>query len=299
VKEVNNKNAKKIINYVVENTKVRWQNYDEYWEKIDEVFLRRGYEQGGFRAGKFAEILRSEGMLSIEKIGLILDNKKDEIGYNRTFAGSFGSPFYRDMESGAYGGEGKKFYNAIKVFRDEKGRAGAWFWNKLWQMLVCCNYLKNNYDASFSSFLKKKYAEFKQLPQIQDPDFLSITPEEWQKFKRSKKPWNELYGIGENVFDFIMGDIKEAKFVAGSYKLDSANLHFLKITGIAGLLHDINRENVTVFLSGLTLPYTLREVNKGIYTYCSETEAINFGFCRKMKKCEECAVNDVCEKIFG
>ncbi len=295
---MNIEHARRIIFYAVEKTKPRWGQYDEHWNKIDEVFIRRGYEQGGFEAWIFAELLKQYNIFSIEKIGQILEKHKKNTKYDRRFAGSLGSPFYRDMESGAYGSEGKKFYNAIKVFRDDKGKAGAWFWNKLWQMLVCCNYLKSNYDASFSHFLKKKCAEFKQLPHIQDPDFLSITPDEWQKFKISEKPWNELYGIGESVFDFIVGDIKEAKFVAGSYKLDSANLHFLKITGITALLHDINRENVTAFLSGLKLPYTLREVNKGIYTYCSETEAINFGFCRNKEKCEECEVNDICEKRF-
>lgn len=297
---MNKENAKKIIENAVTKTQMRWQQYGISWSKIDEVFLQRGYEQGGFNCRIFVEKLNNNGIFSIEKIGLILDNGNKNVlrKYKREFAGSFESPFYQDMKSGTYGDEGKKFYNAIKEFKDEKNKAGAWFWKKLWQMLVCCNYLKNNYNSSFSFFLKKEFADFKHTPQIQDREFLSIDPDDWQKFKETKKPWNKLYGIGENVFDFIIGDIIEAQFVKDSYKLDSANKRFLKITGIAELLSDISRENVTTFLNNLKLPYTLREINKGIYTYCSETEATNFGFCLKIEKCKECAVNDICDKKF-
>jgi len=291
---MNIENARRIIFYVVEKTKPRWGQYDEHWNKIDEVFIRRGYEQGGFEAWIFAELLKQHNIFSIEKIGQILEKHKNITKYDRRFAGSLKSPFYKKMKTGEYGEEGRKFYACIENF---KGKPGAWFWSKLWQMLICFNYLKNKYNGSFAYFLKKKYVEFKHLNHISDLEFLSTDPEEWKWFK-SKEPWKELYGIGENVFDFIMGDIIEAKFAKNSYKLDSANLHFLKVTGISKLLNNLDRENVVNFLKRLGFSYTLREINKGIYTYCSETEAKNFGFCRNRIRCGECEVDDVCEKNF-
>jgi len=286
--------AKTIITYVVNTTKKRWQQYDEKWEEIDEVFLARGYEQGGFEAWKFAEYLKRENIFSIEKLGLILVKYKGDIKYNRMFAGSLISPFYLDLKNGFYGDEGKKFYKCVSNFH---GKAGAWFWSKLWQLLVCCNYLKNNYNASFSCFLRKKFAEFFKVINIQDSDFLSMDEGLWKQFKKVKKPWKELYGIGENVFDFIVGDIVEAKFVKNSFKLDSANLYFLKVSGIDKLLNsNLSRENVINFLLRLNIPYSLREINKGIYTYCSETESGNFGFCRNKHKCSYCGINNICEK---
>lgn len=285
--------ARRVILYVVKKTKSRWSQYDERWADIDSVFIRRGYEQGGFEAWKFAELLKKESIFSIGKIGLILDKYGGNTKYDRKSAGSLISSFYRDMKNGVYGEEGEKFCSCVDKF---KGKPGAWFWNKLWQMLVCCNYLKNNYEGGFSYFLKKKYAEFKNMLMVSDDDFLKISSEEWEKFKMDIKPWNELLGIGENVFDFIIGDIVEASFVKDSHKLDSANSYFFKVTGISELIPELEREKVVIFLKNLCLPYTLREINKGIYTYCSETEAKNFGFCRNRMKCIQCEVNDACKK---
>jgi len=293
--------AKRIILYVVEKTKHRWDQYYEDWENIDEVFLRRGYEQGGFECWKFIGLLKEQGICSINSIGKILDkldiqkNKK----YNRDFAGSVSSPFYQGMKNEEYGIEGYKFYKCVENYLEkEENKKGNSFWKLLWYMLVCCNYLKNNYNASFSYFLKKKYCEYKKIPDITDSDFLNISPEDWEEFKKLKKPWKELYGIGENMFDFIVGDIKEAQFAINSFKLDSANKHFLKITGISKLIEDLNEKNVINFLKKLNLPYTLREINKGIYTYCSKTESSNFGFCRNKTICKMCGISDICEKNF-
>jgi len=290
--------AKRIILYVVEKTKPRWDQYYEDWENIDEVFLRRGYEQRGFECWKFIELLKEQGICSINSIGQILDklDEQKDRKYDRTFAGSLSSPLYQKMKNGECGIEGYKFYKCVENY---KGKGGMSFWQLLWWMLVCCNYLKNNYNGSFSYFLKRKYCEYKKISDITDSDFLNIPPGDWEQFKKDKKPWEELYGIGENVFDFIFGDIKQAKFVMNSFKLDSANMYFLETTGISKLIENLNRENVVNFLKKLNLPYTIREINKGIYTYCSETESQNFGFCRDRRKCDECKIHDICEKNFN
>lgn len=221
-----------------------------------------------------------------------MDKYSDKIVYKREYAGSLESRFYSDMKKGLYGIEGEKFLKTIENFN---GKPGGFFWSQLWRMLVCCNFLKNNYQSSFSFYLKKKYMDYKDLSKISDSDLKKITISQWEDFKKNAHPWNELYGVGENVFDFIMGDVIGFKFVENSYKLDLANKHFLKVTGIFND-DSLERQAAIDYLIDLDLPYTLREINKGLYAYCSITEKNNCGFCRSIKKCEICNVNDICEK---
>jgi hypothetical protein len=296
--------AKKIILHVVKETEPRWKLYDVEWNEIDDIFIQRGYEQGGFHCPRFClSFLEQKGIFSTDKLGSILTNYGVS-QYNRKhrteYAGSLNAPFYLELQDGKYGKEGQAFYVCVNDYlKTNSDKCGRFFWIKLWQMLICCNYLRERYQASFSYYLKKKYTEFTHLNSISDSEFLSIDSEDWACFKRLKRPWDELYGIGENVFDFIMGDVMGATFVKNSYKFDSANIYFLKLTGISKLLNNLSREHAVIFLKGLRLPYTLREINKGLYTYCSKTEAETFGFCRNRIKCENCAVNDLCEKNFG
>lgn len=217
-----------------------------------------------------------------------------KIPYKREYAGSLEIRFYSDMKHGLYGKEGEKFVKTIENFQ---GKPGGFFWSQLWRMLICCNFLKNNYQSSFSFYLKKKYVDYKGLTKISDDDFKNISSYDWEEFKRKVNPWNELYGIGENVFDFIMGDVIGFKFVENSYKLDLANIHFLKVTGIFKE-ESLERQNVIDYLIDFDLHYTLREINKGLYAYCSITEKNNCGFCRSLDKCRICKVNEICEKNF-
>lgn len=200
------------------------------------------------------------------------------------------------MNKGIYGEEGENFYKSVASF---DGRKGAAFWKLLWQMLVCCNHLKNNYNSNFAYFLKNKYAEFKGIKGINDEEFLALSQEEWDEFKETKKPWDALYGVGLNVFDYIMGDVEEFEFIKNFYKLDSANQRFLTITGIFDCKpHELNHKEAVEFLSGLNLPYTLREINKGLYSYCSKLGCDKYCFCRDPDKCIECKVEDICRQDF-
>lgn len=135
-----------------------------------------------------------------------------------------------------------------------------------------------------------------ERPDIKDSEFLNASEVQWQNFLKAVKPWKHLKGIGVNVFDFIIGDLEEAQFAKDSYKFDSANGHFLKVTGISSLIIPLGREAVIDFMKSLKLSYDLREINKGIYTYCSLTEAENFGYCRSPQKCQECNVKDICSR---
>lgn len=223
-------------------------------------------------------------------MGKILDKYDGQRKYRSDFSRSFTSPFYNDLKKGFYGEEGKMFYKSVEDFEGWKGQS---FWRLLWWMLVCCNYLKNRYNGSFSCYLKRKFADFKGLSEISDKEFLNISHDEWEKFKMEARPWEELYGVSVNIFDFIMGDVVELGFVENSYKLDSSNEHFLKVTGV--LKDTSNREEVIDYLILLNLPYTLREINKGLYSYCAESVK-EYGFCYGLDKCEICEINDICEK---
>ncbi len=51
----------------------------------------------------------------------------------------------------------------------------------------------------------------RKFDEIYDEDFILISYEDWNKFLETN-PWDELYGVGVNVFDYIMGDIEDLKF---------------------------------------------------------------------------------------
>jgi len=288
--------AKEIIFYVVKKTEPRWRQYTAEWENINQVFIERGFEQGGFHCFKFCKLLEQKDIYSIEKIGSILDDARK---YDREYAGSLNAEFYLNLKDGKYGKTGVLFYESVKDFLEKRiGSPGRVFWNKIWCMLVCCSYLLKHYDGDFGHYLKRKFAEFKKVKEISDAELLSTDTQEWERFKKIKKPWEELYGIGEDMFNYILADIQQARFASNLYKFDSANQHFFKVTGIAKFLSSFDNDGAVRFLRKLELPFTLREINKGIYTYCSKTEAKNYGFCYDSAKCAICRVNGLCEKNF-
>ena len=289
--------AKTIIQNAVESTKSRWSQYDESWKNIDNVFILRGYEQQGFQLYKMKPVLVDLSILSINSLGNIFLNYPYKRNYDRQFAGSLTSKFYLDLQEGVCGKEGKLFVEAIRVFLEQKiGNPGRTFWKLLYQMLQACSFLKQNHSSSFAKYVISKYAFFTHKPIISEIDFLNITVLEWELFLLKAKPWKELMGIGPNVFDFLFGDIVEAQFVENSYKFDSSNQHFLTVTGIAQLILPFDRETTTAFLKDLSILFNLREINKGVYTYCSKTESSNYGYCRDRYKCKECNVNAICDK---
>jgi hypothetical protein len=163
-------------------------------------------------------------------------------------------------------------------------------------MLQACSYLHRAHQGSFAKYLLAAFARSTGSTRIADAELLNTASEQWLAFLSAAKPWRPLPGIGPNVFDFIVGDLVEARFARDSYKFDSANEHFLTVTGIRTLLARVDRPTVIAFLQTLDLPYGLREINKGLYTYCSMTEAKNFGFCRNPRKCQECGVRTICAR---
>jgi hypothetical protein len=290
-------NAKIIIQNAVELTKPRWSQYDQSWSNIDGIFIYHGYEQQGFQIFKLKPVLENLRIFSIDNLGNILLKYPHKRNYDREFAGSLTTEFYTDLQKGVSGSDGKLFVDAVRIFLDQKlGNPGRTFWKLLYQMLQGCAFLKQYYSSSFAKYVISKYTIFTSKKYISENDFLHITVSEWEHFLAKAQPWSDLIGIGPNVFDFIFGDIKEAQFVENSYKFDSANQHFLKVTGISQLIVPFERVTASIFLKGIGLPFRLREINKGIYTYCSKTESANYGYCRELSKCRGCNVNTICEK---
>lgn len=295
---MNIKTAKEIILYVVQTTETRWRKYDESWANIDEILIRRGYEQGGFETFKLVPLFKENEIYTIQKLGSIMDGYKGKKKYQREYAGSLESDFYLELKENLYGQAGKSFYLSVEEFLNTKtGKTGSRFWLLLWQMLICTHHLKENCNSSFSYYLRSKFSSFKGNYNISDENILKCGEKEWTDFKTKTKPWKELYGIGENVFDFILADLTEANGITeASFKLDTNNIYFFKVTGISELIKKTDRENIINFIHSMDTKYSLREINKGIYTYCSLTESHNFGFCRNKEKCMLCTVNNLCAK---
>jgi hypothetical protein len=297
LRSINKVNIEKIIRNAVEKTRPRWLEYSKSWNGIDVDFILQGYEQQGFQFFKMKPVLEELNILSIDQLGSFLLKYPGTIRYDRDFAGSLNSKFYLDLKGGICGLEGKFFAEAVRRFLDEKmGSPGRTFWKLLFQMLQASAFLKQNYSSSFAKFVIAKYAKHTGNPHITEHDFLNLSSDEWDSFLKKSKPWKDLMGIGPNVFDFIMGDTIEAKFVMNSYKFDSANQHFLEVTGIAQHIVPFNRVNTVTFLKSLNLHYPLREINKGLYTFCSKTESELYGYCYNLSSCRMCNVENICAK---
>jgi len=295
---MNEQLASKIIQNAVEFTKQRWSQYDISWKNIDTEFILRGYEQQGFQFFKMKPILENLSLLSIDRLGTILQSHPHKMKYDRQFAGSLTSKFYRGLQKGQYGIEGEKFFEAISIFFSQKNiKFGVTFWRLIYYLLQTCYFLKQKHSSSFAKYLLSKYVTFTNKFNLTENEFLNTSVSEWEIFLKKVKPWQELKGIGPNVFDFIIGDVIEAPFARNSYKFDDSNQHFFRVTGISQLIMPFNREIASNFLKNLDLNFSLREINKGIYTYCSETEGENFGYCRKPNKCQNCNVYNICDKI--
>lgn len=295
--------AKDIIEYVTRTTKPRWQEFaaDQTWERIDEIFIQRGYEQLGLEMGTLYRVLQEQQMHLISDLGQILGPDEFNKSYKRDYAGSFDALFYGELIRGVRGERGRRFAAALREFiLGKRGKTGGAIFMEMWRLLQACAYLVEHHQASFQQCMLDRFDRFKKEHDIAASGFLSMNLEEWDLFKNTK-PWLHLTGIGPNVFDFIFGDLQGVVFNDQSYKLDSANEYFLNVTGISKLIGpELNKDTVRNFLAKLSssIAYTIREINKGIYTYCSETESENFGFCRKPQKCQLCKVENICERQF-
>lgn len=291
--------AKRIVEHAVAHTKARWQAYAVRWASIDTVFIERGYEQQGFKCFRFVPFLEKQRVRSIDALGSVLPPSKIKAPYDNEYAKGIDSGFHKELGNGDFGENGRLFHVAVRQFMAAEPTSGGRFpWRYFWYMLQACSYLRQSHSSSFATYLLSEYRRVARKPSLTTADFLSVSDSDWQAFLEKARPWRNLRGVGENVFDFIMGDVEEARFARDSFKFDSANQHFLEVTGITALIEPFDRRGAMAFLRSLELPYTLREINKGIYTYCSKTEAANFGYCRSLHECRRCAVNEVCGKHF-
>jgi hypothetical protein len=296
---MNKAHAKLIIQNAVATTEPRWRQYAQSWKDIDIIFINHGYEQQGFRCFRFVPFLSERGILSIDALGSILDDGRNNSPYDPSYAKGMNTDFYRELQNGACGTNGVLFQQATRLFKEqEPENCGRFYWKLLWYMLQTCSYLRHYHNSSFARYIMSEFGRYRGNPMLAEVEFLGATDTQWMSFLQAVKPWKHLKGIGENVFDYIIGDVVEAQFAKDSYKFDSANEYFLTVTGIDSLIIPMGRKTVIEFMRSLNLPYTLREINKGIYTYCSKTEAENYGYCRNHWKCQQCSVMNICDRHF-
>lgn len=100
--------VKEIICNAVKTTEPTWSTWGVHWKELDEVFLSRAYDQLGFDDWIFVNFLRDNDILSIKKIGSILDNGCFERRYDREIASGLEMPFYIFLKKGVFGKEGRK-----------------------------------------------------------------------------------------------------------------------------------------------------------------------------------------------
>ena len=78
---MNPDHARRIVQNAVATTKPRWRCYDESWRDIDVIFIKRGYEQQGFRFFRFTpylSVVRHDPLLDEGRnLDLIPDHQHD------------------------------------------------------------------------------------------------------------------------------------------------------------------------------------------------------------------------------
>ena len=289
-----------IITHAVRVTQPRWSEYEQSWKNVDRLFIQHGYEQQGFQIFKLVPVFEKNGIYSIDAIGSIWKQSRDPEKYISDYARGLDSPFYHGLKSNQRGKTGTLLYESIYTFLTYKlGSPGRSFWQLIWYLLVACSYLKRCHNSSFSEYIKNKYKIYSGLKTVSDDVILNLSSIKWEAFKNSAKPWNELKGIGPSTFDFIFRDMTEANFAPSLFKFDSSNMRFLNVTGISNIMPSKEHGDIVNLLETLPTPYSLGEINKGIYTFCSRTESEGFGFCRSYADCRRCGISEICDRIIS
>jgi hypothetical protein len=206
--------SSRIIQNAVSITEPRWREYTQKWQDIDYLFIAHGYEQQGFRIFKLVPLLKKRGIFSVDVLGSILSSHLLHLPYRADFAKGVDSEFYRRLRIGDYGEKGKLFDDAVMHFyMDERKNCGRFYWKLLWYLLQACSYLRNYRQSSFKLFIINEYRLYCGNQELSETQFLEISETEWRKFTSTVQPWKPLKGIGENVFDFIVGVIIEAIYL--------------------------------------------------------------------------------------
>ena len=148
---------------------------------------------------------------------------------------------------------------------------GAIYRNRFYySILRNTNMLYNEYDSSFEYFLKKSICS--DNPGISWKKLSEITIEEWNQIK----PWKKLFGIAEDIFFYILRDIKDFKDTK-YLKLDKRNLSYFnkkELWCIAGDKVQKNNKTAYEILEKINSkikkknpewPYSIGHLNAAIY----------------------------------
>lgn len=133
--------------------------------------------------------------------------------------------------------------------------------------------LKECYDGSFDVFLRRA-ADPLALDGLQWRDLGAVQDDTW----RALAPWKQLFGVGENIFLYILRDIDFAGSRAkDAFKLDSRNMSFFdgnNLWELAGASESKSNEDavkiIRVIIDRIKAEdpewdYSIADVNAAIY----------------------------------
>jgi hypothetical protein len=180
--------------------------------------------------------------------------------------------FLSDLRRGAGGKVGKTFEDAFQAVDTHKCWLPRWK-KRPYYGLKNSYLLMTRYGGSFEEFLKSAVRpvvsgdlEWRDLAEVED--------ETW----RAIAPWKPLYGVGENIFLYILRDVGFGDSRAkDAFKLDSRNMAFFDENGLWELGGDNkskSNENAVNILRaildriGNEYPewgYTVADANAAIY----------------------------------
>ncbi|GJQ27020.1 MAG: hypothetical protein HBSAPP02_20520 [Phycisphaerae bacterium] len=185
-----------------------------------------GYRKNFAGDFSFWAILAKHGFVSIASIGSILDDTS--ILHSPLKMQSYRKwqmpAFLDELANGKGGHLGRAFSEAMQDVEKYGCHLPRYRGKFYYGILRNANLLKNKYDGSFERYLRAKLSA--GCPdQVAWEDIGRARPEDWERIRPN--PWKDLFGVGPDIFFYILRDIdfgiKQRDFV----KLDNRNARFL------------------------------------------------------------------------
>ena len=140
-------------------------------------------------------------------------------------------PFLEDLAQGKGGTQGQQLYHALQRTREAQCNLGFLNRKAFYRTLMNCYALSENYEGSYKTFLLRELSDILEREATWQ-DVHASKPEDWEK----TKPWKKLFGMGENIFFYLLRDIDFGAELGtsthGFVKLDSQKLFWKSIFAV-------------------------------------------------------------------
>jgi hypothetical protein len=222
----------------------------------------------------FWAILAWHGFTSPSSYGAILEQYR---GANSPYVATSSTwrmeAFLADLKQGASGDIGRRFADALSWVATLNCWLPRWKKRPYYGLLRNAHLLKTEFAGSFACLLRT--ALNPSAPDAVSWDAIGATAHEtWH----SIAPWKRLFGVGENIFFFVLRDIDFGQVrVEGAFKLDSRNAAFFRKHGLWSFGHLDGQQsnenavavlrliNDTIRSSDASWEYTVGDLNAAIY----------------------------------